>query len=63
MAGSVVSSVLAHADVGIVHNDWPPWLDLTAADFAGMRRKVVLEGRRFLHRTAMEGLELHVLDG
>ena len=56
-------SALARADVCIVHNDWPQWRDLTAADFAGMRRKVVVDGRRILRREAMEGVELIVLGG
>ena len=43
-----VSSALAHADVCIVHNDWPQWRDLTAADFSRMRTKVVVDGRRIL---------------
>ncbi len=58
-----VSSVLAHADVCIVHNDWPAWRRLTAADFSGMRRKVVVDGRRILRREAMAGVELSVLGG
>src|SRR3970282_2882515 len=40
-----MASALAHADVCIVHNDWPEWRDLTAADFAGIRRRVVVDGR------------------
>ena len=58
-----LKSALAHADVCIVHNDWPQWRDLTAADFSGMRRKVVVDGRRILDREAMKGVELHVLGG
>ena len=58
-----VKSALAHADVCIVHNDWPEWRDLTAANFAGMRRKVVVDGRRILRREAMNGVELIVLGG
>jgi len=46
-----------------VHNDWPQWRDLTAADFAGMRRKVVVDGRRILRREGMQGVELIVLGG
>jgi len=49
--------------VCIVHNDWPQWRDLTAADFAGMRRKVVVDGRRILRREGMQGVELIVLGG
>lgn len=61
-APAVVTAV-AGADVCIVHNDWPAWRDLTAADFAGMRRKVVVDGRRILCREAMTGIELVVLGG
>lgn len=38
----------ADADLCIVHNDWSQWRDLTAADFSGMRRKVVIDGRSVL---------------
>ncbi len=58
-----VSSALAEADVCIVHNDWPEWRQLKAKDFAGMRNKVVVDGRRILIPKAMRGLELHVLGG
>jgi len=58
-----VSSALAHADVWFVHNDWPQWRELTAADLAGMRRKVVVDGRRVLRREPMKGVELIVLGG
>ncbi len=58
-----LKSALAHADVCIVHNDWPRWRDLTAADFAGMRRSVVVDGRRISQRGALQGVELHVLGG
>ena len=58
-----VRSALAHADVCIVHNDWPQWRDLTASDFAGMRRKVVVDGRRILRREGRKGVELIVLGG
>jgi len=54
---------LAHADVWFVHNDWAQWRELTAADFAGMRRKVVVDGRRILERAALKGVELYVLGG
>ena len=47
----------------IVHNDWPQWGNLTAKDFAGMRRNVVIDGRRMLRREAMEGVELTILGG
>ena len=57
------TSALAHADVCIVHNDGPEWRDLTAADFVGMRRKVVIDGRRILERGALKGVELYVLGG
>ena len=46
----------------VVRNDWPPWRDRTAADFSGMRRKVV-DGRRNLNRKALEGVELLALGG
>jgi UDPglucose 6-dehydrogenase len=58
-----VKSALAQTDVCIVHNDWPQWRDLNAADFSGMRRKVVVDGRRILRREAMQGVELVVLGG
>lgn len=45
---------LAHADACFVHSDWPRWRELTAADFTGMRRKVVVDGRRILRREAMQ---------
>lgn len=56
-------SALAHADLCIVHNDWPEWRDLTAADFASMKRKVVIDGRRILNREALKGVRLIVLGG
>ncbi len=46
-----------------VHNDWPQWRKLTAAEFAGMRRKVVVDGRRILRGEAMQGIQLSVLGG
>ena len=46
----------------LVRNDWPQWRDRTAADFSGMRRKVV-DGRRNLNRKALEGVELLALGG
>jgi len=58
-----VSSALADADVCIVHNDWPQWRDLKAADFSGMKRKVVIDGRRILNRNAMKDVTLSVLGG
>ncbi len=58
-----LTSALAHADVCIVHNDWPQWANLTAGDFAGMRRKVVVDGRRILNREALESVDLLVLGG
>ena len=58
-----VASALAHADVCIVHNDWPEWRALKAKDFIGMRRKVVVDGRRILNRKALAGVELRVLGG
>ena len=47
----------------VVHNDGPAGRELTAADFSGMRRKVVVDGRRILRREAMDGVELVVLGG
>ena len=49
-----MESALARADVCIVHSDRPEWRDLTAADlaavdFSGMRRKVVIDGRRIVN--------------
>jgi len=58
-----LTSALAHADVCIVHNDWPQWRELRAADFAGMKRMVVIDGRRILRQEAMAGAELLVLGG
>ncbi len=58
-----VKSALARADVCIVHNDWPQWRALKAADFSGMNRKVVVDGRRILNRSAMKGVTLFVLGG
>jgi len=58
-----LTSALAHADVCIVHNDWPQWQELRAADFAGMKRMVVIDGRRILRQEAMAGAELLVLGG
>ena len=58
-----VKSALARADVCIVHNDWPHWRGLKAADFSGMKRKVVVDGRRILNRSAMKGVTLLVLGG
>lgn len=52
-----------NADVFVVHNERPRWRDLTAADFSGMSRKVVVDGRRILRRGAMKGFELIVLGG
>ena len=58
-----LGSALAHADVCIVHNDWPQWKKLRAKDFVGMRRRVVIDGRRILNRAALECNELRVLGG
>ncbi len=58
-----LEKALAQADVCIVHNDWPQWRGLKAADFLTMRRKVVIDGRRILRREAMKGIELTVLGG
>ncbi len=56
-------SALAHADVCIVHNDWPQWRDLRPTDFSPMDGKVVVDGRRILNREAMKGVTLVVLGG
>ncbi len=58
-----VANALTNADVCIVHNDWPQWRKLRAKDFVGMRRKLVIDGRRILDRKAVKGVELHVLGG
>ncbi|MEK6988075.1 MAG: hypothetical protein AABX97_08295 [Candidatus Thermoplasmatota archaeon] len=58
-----VSSALAHADVCIVHNDGPQWRELTPGNSSGMRRKIVIDGRRILDRKVMAGVELFVLGG
>jgi UDPglucose 6-dehydrogenase len=58
-----LASALAHADVCIVHNDWPQWRDLTTADFVGMRRKVVIDGRRIIRYESMQGVKLTILGG
>ena len=47
-----VSSAIAHPDAWFVHNDSPQWRTLTAKDFATMRRKAVIDGRRILERGA-----------
>jgi len=44
-----------------VHNDWLQWRDLTAADFSGIHRNVVVDGRRILDRERMAGVALVVL--
>lgn len=54
-------SALAHVHMCFVHNGWPQWGNLTVADFAGMRRKVVVDGRRILQRGAMKAVEPIVL--
>ena len=46
-----------------MHNDWPQWRELRATDFAGMKRMVVIDGRRILRQEAMAGAELLVLGG
>ncbi len=58
-----LSSALKGADVCIVHNDWPQWRELVGADFQGMRRKIVIDGRRILNRKALDGVRLIVLGG
>ncbi len=56
-------SALEGADLCIVHNDWPQWRELKGADFQGMRRKIVIDGRRILNRQALNGVRLIVLGG
>lgn len=60
---SSVERALVDADVCIVHNDWPQWKALRSRDFAGMRQKVVIDGRRILNREALLDVEIHVLGG
>jgi UDPglucose 6-dehydrogenase len=60
---SDLRSALAQADACIVHNDWPEWRELTAADFQGMGQKIVIDGRRILNRRAFAGVRLIVLGG
>ncbi|MFA5896655.1 MAG: hypothetical protein WC985_07095 [Thermoplasmata archaeon] len=54
---------LSLTSVWIAHNDWAQWRELAAADFAGTRRKVVIDGRRTLNREALESVDLIVLGG
>jgi UDP-glucose 6-dehydrogenase len=58
-----LGSALALADVCIVHNDWPQWRELSAADFRGMLQKIVIDGRRILNRQALTGVRLVVVGG
>ena len=58
-----VASALAHADARIVHNDGPQWRDRTSADFSGIHRTVVVDGRRTQRREPVKGIELVVLGG
>jgi len=58
-----LSAALEAADLCIVHNDWPQWRELVGADFQGMRRKFVIDGRRILNRKALDGVRLIVLGG
>jgi len=58
-----LSTALEAADLCIVHNDWPQWRELKGADFQGMRRKIVIDGRRILNRQALNGVRLIVLGG
>ena len=51
------------AGVSLRPTGGPAWRDPTAAYFAGMRRNVVVDGRRILRREAMEGVELHIVGG
>lgn len=62
-AGSFLSRAFAEDNISFVHKDRPQWRELTAADFAEMRRKVVIDGRGILRREAMEGVELNVPGG
>ena len=52
-----LDSALAHASVCILHNDAPQWRDLRVADFSGIHRTDVLDGRRIQRAEAMEGVE------
>jgi UDPglucose 6-dehydrogenase len=58
-----VRAAVAGADVCIVHNDWPQWRELTSEDFEGMRRKIVIDGRRILDPRRLDGVRLTVLGG
>jgi UDPglucose 6-dehydrogenase len=58
-----LASALASSEVCIVHNDWPQWRALTAADFGSMKTQVVIDARRILDRQALEGVRLVVLGG
>jgi len=51
------------AGVSLRPTGGPAWRDPTAAYFAGMRRNVVVDGRRILRREAMKGVELHIVGG
>ncbi len=61
--GSILSRAFAGDNISFLRNDWPAGRDWTAADFSGMGRKVVVNGRRILERGAMKGVELIVLGG
>jgi UDPglucose 6-dehydrogenase len=58
-----LAGALASSEVCIVHNDWPQWRALTAADFGSMKTQVVIDARRILDRQALEGVRLVVLGG
>jgi UDPglucose 6-dehydrogenase len=58
-----LAGALASSEVCIVHNDWPQWRALTAADFSSMKTQVVIDARRILDRQALEGVRLVVLGG
>ncbi len=58
-----VASAFAGVDACIVRNDWAEWRQLAAKDFAPMRRKIVIGGRRILRREAMKGVGLVMLGG
>jgi len=54
--GFFLSRAFAEGNLSFVLNDGPESRDLAAADFAGMRRKVVVDGRRIRRHEAMQGI-------
>ncbi len=58
-----LASALDGADVCIIQNDWPQWRELRAVDFMGMRRGIVIDGRRIVNRETMGAVTLVVLGG